>query len=167
MEKGELEKVKISGSPLERGKEYGRKLKGRIDEFVAYLLGEFGKQEGSDVDLLTHSEKYIPFIKDYSKEIYDELRGTAEGSGRELEEIVMIALHEERRSFSELSQGCTAFAVTGGGTKDGSNLMGQTWDITPELCQNADPFLLQVNREAGPNFLSYTYPGMMAGAGLN
>jgi len=165
--KDELEKVKISGAPLERGKEYGTQLKGRIGEFVEYLLGEFGEPENSDDDLLAHSEKYIPFIKDYSAEIYDELRGIAKGSGRKLEEIVMLTLHEERRSFSELAQSCTTFAVTGRGTKDGSNLMGQTWDITPDLCENADPFLLEVEREAGPDFISYTYPGMMAGAGLN
>lgn len=167
MEDDELKKVKISGTPLERGKEYGTKLAGRIEDFVEYLLEEFGEPEGSDEDLLAHSEKYIPFIEDYSPEIYDELRGIAEGSGRGLNEIVMLTLHEERRSFSELAQSCTTFAVTGEGTKDGSNLMGQTWDITPGLCENADPFLLEVDREGGPNFLSYTYPGMMAGAGLN
>ncbi|MEF8799344.1 MAG: C45 family peptidase, partial [Candidatus Bipolaricaulota bacterium] len=159
--------VEISGTPFDRGKEYGSKLKERIGEFVEYLIKEFQEKEGSEQDLLTHSEKYLPFIKNYSKPIYQEMKGIAEGSGRSIEEVAMVSLHEERRSFSELAQNCTAFAVTGEGTKDGSNLMGQTWDITPGLCENADPFLLKVGRESGPSFLSYTYPGMMAGAGLN
>jgi len=162
-----LKKIEISGDPFERGKEYGNKVKREIENFVDYLLEELAESDQSDRDILDHSHKYIPFIEDYSEPIYEELKGVAEGSERKLEEIVLISLHEERRSFSDLAQSCTTFAVTGGATGDGSNLMGQTWDITPELCEKADPFLLQVNREEGPSFLSYTYPGMMAGAGLN
>jgi len=163
----QLNIVEISGTPFDRGKEYGSKLKERVGKFVEYLVKEFQETEGSDQDLLAHSEKYLPFIKDYSKEIYQEMKGIAEGSGRSIEEVAMVSLHEERRSFSKLAKNCTTFAITGEGTKDESNLMGQTWDITPGLCENADPFLLRVSRENGPDFLSYTYPGMMAGAGLN
>lgn len=167
MNNEKLEEVTISGPPFERGEKYGKKLKQRIGEFVEYLLEEFRKDEGSDEAPLDHSRKYLPFIESYAKDIYCEMEGIAAGSGRKLEEIALIHLHEERRSFSELAQSCTTFAVTGAGTTDGSNLIGQTWDITPDLCQNADPFLLRVERDEGPNFLSYTYPGMMAGAGLN
>lgn len=167
MKNDRLRRIEVSGEPYERGKEYGNKVKGEIKDFVNYLLEEFKEPDQSDDDILEHSHKYIPFIEDYSTPIHEELKGIAEGSNRTVEEIVLISLHEERGSFSSLAQSCTTFAVTGGTTKDGANLMGQTWDITPELCEKADPFLLQVERETGPNFLSYTYPGMMAGAGLN
>ncbi|MBS3736016.1 MAG: C45 family peptidase [Candidatus Bipolaricaulota bacterium] len=162
-----LTRIEISGTPYDRGSEYGKKVKSEIEGFVAYLKEEFKDSDQSVDEILDHAHKYVPFIESYSGAIYDELRGIAEGSDRSIEEIVLIALHEERRSFSVLAQNCTTFAVTGGATADGSNLMGQTWDITPELCENADPFLLEIERDEGPNFLSYTYPGMMAGAGVN
>ncbi|MFW6048734.1 MAG: C45 family autoproteolytic acyltransferase/hydrolase [Candidatus Bipolaricaulota bacterium] len=162
-----LKTVQISGSPFERGKEYGTKLTNRIGEFVEYLLGEFAEEDTSEEDILGHTRKYLPFIEDYSPEISKELEGVAEGSGRREEEIALISLHEERSAFSKLAGECTTFAATGEATVDGNTYSGQTWDITPGLCSNADPFLLRVRRDEGPDFLSYTYPGMMAGAGLN
>jgi len=162
-----LDVVTISGEPFERGKEYGSKLSSRIDEFIEYLIDEFSEPDIGKENILNHSGKYLPFIDDYSEDIYQEMKGIAEGSGHDIEEIVMISLHEERSSFSELERNCTSFAATGQATKGGTTFMGQTWDITPELCSNAKPFLLRVNREDGPGFLSYTYPGMLAGAGLN
>ncbi len=167
MKEEKLDTVEISGRPFERGKEYGTELKDRIGGFVEYLLDEFSKEDVSQEEILNHTKKYLPFIEEYSTEIYEEMRGIAEGSGRSQEEIALISLHEERSTFSTLGGECTTFAATGEATVDGGTYMGQTWDITPKLCTNANPFLLKVNRDEGPDFLSYTYPGMMAGAGLN
>lgn len=167
MNQDKLERIEINGEPYDRGKDYGKTLKTRISEFVEYLLEEFKNDDSSRNDLLDHVRKYLPFIQDYSPEIYREMRGIADGSEKKLEEIALISLHEERNSFSNLTGNCTTFAAAGQGTSDGNTYLGQTWDITPDLCEHAEPFLLSVNRENGPDFHSYTYPGMMAGAGLN
>lgn len=167
MEENRLDVLSISGKPYERGEEYGREYADRIGDFVDYLYGELGGDDTTKADFNIHSRKYLPLIEEFSPDIYSELKGIAVGSDRSLEEIVMISLHEERETYSELSKNCTIYAATGGATTDGSTYLGQTWDITPDLCRNGNPFLLKVDREDGPDFMSYTYPGMMAGAGMN
>jgi len=162
-----LDVLKISGGPYERGEKYGKEYSKKIGGFIDYLYSEFGGDDTTKEDFRIHSRKYFPFIEEFSPAIYKELEGVAAGSGRPLEEIVMVSLHEERDTYSNLSRNCTTYAATGAATGDGSTFLGQTWDITPDLCRSANPFLLKVEREAGPDFMAYTYPGMIAGAGVN
>lgn len=161
--------IDIFGNAFNRGKQYGELKEEDIQRFVEYLYSDFRKPGVCKKDLLRQVHKYIPIIEDYSPKIAEELKGIAKGSGKDYEEIVMITLHEERRSFSSTSgpSNCTSFAATGDATADNETYLGQSWDITTDLCDKANPFLLNVNRNDGQAFLAYTYPGMMAGAGIN
>lgn len=167
MKNGKLKKVSISGTPYNRGREYGENLSDQIASFAGYLLKEFTESGTTEEELINQTRKYLPFIENYSSEIYQELNGIADGANLGLEKIAMMTLHEERLAYKNLGQACTTFAATGEATLDGSTYMGQTWDIAPALCENANPHLLEVNCQNGPNYVGYTYPGMMANAGLN
>jgi isopenicillin-N N-acyltransferase-like protein len=167
MKNGKLKKISISGTPYNRGKEYGANLSALITNFSEFLLKEFTESETTEKELINQTRKYLPFIKNYSPAIYQELQGIADGANLGLEKIAMMTLHEERLAYKNLGQACTTFAATGEATFDGSTYLGQTWDISLSLCENANPHLLEVNRENGPSYMAYTYPGMMANAGLN
>ena len=157
--------LKISGDPFERGKEYGKIKQNDISHLVEYLYDLFNKSKASREEALKYVQKHIPYIEEYSPEIKEELKGIAEGANLLYEEIIMIHMHEERAGFS--SHNCTTFAATGSSTTDGDTFIGQTWDISKNLCENAGAFLLKTKRENGPDTLAYTYAGMLAGAGIN
>jgi len=165
--KAPLRFISTSGSPYERGYQYGEQLSSVIGRFVDYLVVSYNKLLGRSRDQLLHeARKYSPFIESYSPEIYEEIKGISEGSGRTLDEIVMaIAYYEISESRSG---GCTGFASTGRATADGYPVIGQTWDDCIEYWWDGDiSVLLSMTPKSGPNILAYTYPAIPAAAGTN
>lgn len=163
--KNNFDLLEISGNPFEKGKEYGELKKDSIEILVKYVYKTFLEDKTSKDKVLEYIKKHIPYIKEYSNDIYDELRGIAKGSNKLLEEIVMIHMQEETSGFT--SHNCTTFASTGKATVNGETFIGQTWDISKNLCENAGAFLLKDKANKGPEILAYTYAGMLAGAGMN
>ncbi|UCE91814.1 MAG: hypothetical protein JSV90_01275 [Methanobacteriota archaeon] len=156
----------LSGNAYDRGFGYGEICKSLITRMIEeQFYQEFAGRQTKD-QLLRHASKYEPFIREYSPEIADELRGIAEGSERAYEEIVMINALEERSDFDR--PGCTAFAATGNATEKGETYAGQTWDgLEKEWWDGELSLLFKIRRENGPDILDYTNPGMLACAGLN
>ncbi len=160
----ELLELKDSSS-FDRGKKYGEAKKDSIDKLVRYLYKEYSESKKAKDFILEHVRKHIPYIKEYSQDIFEEIKGVAEGSKKQLEEIVMIHMHEERADFS--SHNCTSFASTGNATSKKETFIGQTWDISKNLCEVAGAFLLKERINDSLDILAYTYAGMLAGAGMN
>jgi isopenicillin-N N-acyltransferase-like protein len=170
----ELKRFEVSGDPNERGYSYGEAYNEKISRFLkecfydAFTMGK--TKDASKEQMLRFAKRYTPYIEDYSPEVYEEMKGIADGSGKTLEEIVLLSLHEERFILGEeeLMRHCTAFAVTGPATKNGETYIGQTWDEGYEDFWEGDkPLLLHEIRKTGPDILAYTYPGLLAGAGMN
>jgi len=157
--------LEISGDPYERGNKLGTIKKDAIGLLVQYLYKDYSSNNESKKDILEHAKEHIPFIKEYSPKIFEEIQGIADGSKRKLEEIIMIHMHEERSGFS--SHNCTTYASTGQASADYKTYIGQTWDISQNLCETANAFLLKKSLKNDPDVLAYTYAGMLAGAGIN
>ena len=156
----------LSGEPYERGYRYGEACKGLVARMLDVQFYEEFRGRLTKDQLQRHARKYEPFIRDYSPEISEELKGIAEGSGRSYDEIVMINALEERTAFEH--NRCTAFAVTGSSTKNGETYSGQSWDgIEKEWWDGEFGLLFRVRRKNGPDLIDYTNPGMLACAGLN
>jgi isopenicillin-N N-acyltransferase-like protein len=158
--------MELSGEPYDRGFAYGEACKNLISRMIEeQFYKEFSGKLTKD-QLLRHARKYEPFIREYSSEIADELKGMAEGSGRSYDEIVMLNALEERSDFGHSH--CTAFAATGAATKTGETFAGQSWDgIEDEWWDGEMSLLFKVRRKNGPDILDYTNPGILACAGLN
>ena len=156
----------LSGDAYDRGFEYGEACRNLIsrmidEQFYQEFAGRLTKAQ-----LLKHARKYEPFIREYSPEIADELKGMAEGSARPHDEIVMINALEERSDFEHSR--CTAFAATGNATKKGETYAGQTWDgLEKEWWDGELSLLFKIRRKNGPDILNYTNPGILSCAGLN
>lgn len=171
-----LEVIEISGKASDRGHQIGTKYKDYIAGFVTRLYEKFNiLGVTSKEQALQHVSKYIPYIKDYSPEIAAEIGGIAKGAERSYEEIVMLNLLEEvdvsigvkGNSLSAVPPRCTAFAATGKATANGETYLGQSWDTDLESLEHDEAQIFNVKRNSEPNFLAYTYPGMLAAAGLN
>jgi len=169
-----LKRFEVSGDPYERGHSYGETYRQNISRFLEeqyYDLYTLGKtREASKEDMLKFAKRYAPYIEGYSPEIFEEMRGLADGSGKAFEEIVLISMHEEKSIFGEkdLMKHCKVVAATGSATIDGETYIGQTWDAGyQDFWEGDQPLLLHERRSSGPDILAYNYPGLIAAAGIN
>lgn len=156
----------ISGEPAERGLEYGQKLKNKIKDTIDFFH-RYNEYQGVSLkesrDIIA---KFLPYIKEYSPTLERELQGIATGAGVNYADLIMISLNEERNIFNH-GNNCTVFAATGNSTKNGQVIIGQTWDNFLEWTENFSDLLLIRRSKKDPDVISYSYPGMLAAAGLN
>jgi isopenicillin-N N-acyltransferase-like protein len=160
--------ITITGSPRERGRMYGRQFAGAIREFLdTQIYGDFVKEKVTRDELLRYAGACLKPIRRLSSELLDELEGMAEGSGLRLEEHVLITLQEElwHRGVIPSVDHCTAVAIGPPGTCDGNTYVGESWDWFAHLYGKSQ--MLMWRRADGPSVLSYSYPGLWTGAGLN
>jgi isopenicillin-N N-acyltransferase-like protein len=158
----------ISGSPRERGRQYGRAFKDAIRAFLdREIYQSFTKAAPMREEVLHYAGACAKVIRAYSPEITDELEGMAEGSGVSVEELVLVNNHEElwHRGVLPPIEKCTAIAAGPPATGDGHAYVAQTWDWMQTVYGLSNMLLWK--RERGPSVLAYAYPGLWAGAGLN
>jgi len=168
LEKGQQKLVTCSGSPSDRGNQYGNACKDLITRLVQAHFSYYAKNFHMDKDqVLKEARKYVPFIDEYSPDIMEEIRGTAEGAGVSLDELVMVIAFPEMY-YPRLFQHCTAFAVGGDATVGGEVYVGQNEDEGLDPWLNGEcSVLVNVNRKEGPEVLTYTYAGVPSMKGMN
>ena len=158
----------IAGQPRQRGRIYGQKFKDGIHTFLEReIYGAFSGKPSLKEQMLRYADACSKEVRKFSPEVYDEMEGTAEGSGIRLEEVTLITLHEElyhKKALPSVDH-CTAVAIGPPDTKDGHTYVGQTWDWMPSVFGMSELTLWK--RAAGPSVLAYGFPGMPCGAGLN
>jgi len=156
----------IAGKPRERGRQYGQLLKDGIAAFLdKEIYKPFIQKPAPKDELLRYAAACGKVVREVCPIVYDELEGTAEGSGLTLEEILLINLHEELYHRGALPKvpHCTAVAV-GPPDTTGATLVGQTWDWMETVYGLSS---LVEWRTGGVSVLAYGFPGMWAGAGLS
>jgi len=128
----------------------------------AEAIGVFLHQElHPDTLRLAYAERCSKILEEWEKPVFEFIQGMAEGSGRSLQEIVLVLLHEEICHVHS----CTGIGARGKGTPDGSAVIGQNWDWSSSLYPWSG--LLQLRSGSMPATLTYTYPGLWAAAGMN
>lgn len=159
-----FEQLTLVGSPFERGALYGERRRDAIHQYIEYFKRIVSSMEGGEEALKEKIKALLPLIEEHSPSIAEEMRGIGEGCNRPYEDLVMLSLHEELKG---IAANCTSFALTGNATEDGEVLQGQTWDIPVELCREAHPLLLLRKGGQGPSVFTFSYSGILAGAGFN
>ncbi|HVR87092.1 MAG TPA: C45 family peptidase [Planctomycetota bacterium] len=158
----------ISGKPRERGRRYGSQFKEAIRAFLEKeIFASFTDKPNTKEGILRYAQACGRAIEEYSPLIHEEMEGMAEGSGLRLEEVVLITNHEElwHRGLVPASDHCTVFGAAPPDTKDGDTFVCQTWDWMESVYGMSS--MLHWKRPEGPSLLSYSYPGLWAGAGMN
>ena len=160
--------IVISGSARERGRQYGQLFAEGIKEFFdREILNAIIKDRWSKDDALRYAGACWKIIQSECPVIADEMEGMAAGTGLRVEEHVLLTLHEElyhRGSLPSISH-CTAVAVGKSRTKGGQTFVGQTWDWMPSVAGMSR--VLEWQRTDGPSVLTYGFPGLWVGAGMN
>jgi len=169
MEKSQLRKVVISGDPPARGRQYGEKAKALIEKNVGLYREAFKGAAGVTWErALDFSKTFLKRIKEFDPTLLEEMQGMAKGSGRLLEEILLINLRTEilfgLKKLQE-AEGCTSFCALPDITRQGNTILGQNWDYKPFAAETM--ILLQVNQEKAPDILTIAEAGQLARMGMN
>ncbi|WP_447038078.1 C45 family autoproteolytic acyltransferase/hydolase [Streptomyces sp. DSM 118878] len=137
--------IEISGSPTERGRQYGESVRPQIQAAIGYYEEAFGHSAGLTWDRVTaRAARWLDPVRDYAPHLVDEMRGIADGAGVTLLDVLALNARGEviyDRSFADMAEasqeaggdeepaeGCTSFAAYGQASGDGHVYAGQNWD---------------------------------------
>lgn len=177
----EFERVVLTGSPYERGREHGERFADAVASNVEVYRERFA-HEGVDLEAIReHAAEYVAVIERDNPAYAAEMRGVAEGSDVPLPDVAMLnvrweviypawkdrteAARGDADATSETghppADGCTSFGVRPPATADGKTYVGQNWDWLAPVADNV--FLMEVRREDAPDALAMTEAGIVGG----
>jgi isopenicillin-N N-acyltransferase-like protein len=163
--------IELSGSAYERGLQHGRAVPDRIKRGIA-MYAESLVRNGVDwPELERRAEALVPTIEAFDAAYVEEMRGIARGANVPFAGIVLMNARTEmvagarKAREQSLPDGCTAALALPEATADGVLLHGQNWDWRAECAETG--VLLRIQREDGPDILTFTEAGGLARSGLN
>jgi len=146
--------MEFRGSPRRCGREYGQS---QTEAIKAFLHMEMKP----DAKRLRYAARCWEVLRRWEQPVVEFIRGMAKGTGLSVQELTLLLLHEERGR----AKACTAVGATGAATRDGRAIIGQNWDWNARLYPWSG--LARIRSNAMPSVISYGYPGLWAGAGIN
>ena len=165
-----LKTVSFSGSGYQLGFQHGKELKKEIGAIIVAWKKNTTKELGKDADLaLREFFEYAEFtaaIKKWTPELYEEVRGIAEGSDQPLNDVLVLNLLDEFWIYinNEKNHHCSSLAVPSRNGKPA--YISQNMDL--EKYTDGFQVLMRLNRtESRPEQLILTHPGLIALNGLN
>jgi isopenicillin-N N-acyltransferase-like protein len=169
-----LPHIRVSGSPRERGRQYGEATRGRIERSLEAYRGLFHHYAGIGWRAATaQAARYLEPIERYEPRYAEELRGIAEGAGVGLGDVlalntrteVMYAAQARAADGPRRPAECSAFALLPEAT-GGTTIVGQNWDWHLHAFETC--VVLEVEQDDGrPDFVTVVEAGLLAKAGLN
>lgn len=169
--------IEVSGGPRDRGRQYGEQAGGRIARGVAHYAAQLEELGLDRPAVRTLVDEYLPVIERFDATYVEEMRGIADGSGRPLEDIVLLNARTEvlklaarpdlraKLAAAEDPDGCTGVVALPAATRDGRLIQAQNWDWKAECAETA--VVLKIRRDDGPDILTFTEAGGLARCGLN
>jgi len=166
----ELIKVSFSGSGYELGFQHGKRLKNEIGAIIEAWKKNTEIQLGQNADIvLKDFFEYAEFneaIKKWTPDLYEEVRGIAEGSDQELLDVMVLNLLDEFWVYINNLNNHHCSAVGAPSRNGRPAYIAQNLDL--EYYADGFQVLMRLNRtESRPEQLILTYPGLIALNGLN
>lgn len=166
--------IEVSGTPYERGRQYGRQARDRVLLGIGHYVAQLQAMNVDRSEILRLARGYLPRIEEFEATYLAEIRGIADGADVEPELIVLLNARTEilqlgkrmRKAAAEDDpDGCTGVILLPEATADGTLVHGQNWDWKAECAETA--VVLKVRRDDGPDFLTFTEAGGLARCGMN
>ena len=167
--------ISVSGSPRERGIQYGKTAKDRVRRSCAMYSGTLDQLGLGDTEKDRLIDGFLSEIGSFDAKYVEEMIGIAEGAEVRLSDIVMLNARTEvvakarldRASAARIpsDEGCTGAVILPSTSSDGRLVHGQNWDWRSQCVDTA--VVLKVSREDGPDFLTFVEAGGLARSGLN
>jgi isopenicillin-N N-acyltransferase-like protein len=164
--------VEVSGSPRERGRQYGEQARDRVRLGIAHYSEQLAASRLLPDDIRRLVARFEPTIAGFDGAYLEEMRGISEGAGAEYESIVLInarteilKLAQRRQSGQDEPDGCTGLVALPEATREGRLIHAQNWDWKVECAETA--VVLKISRTDGPDILTFTEAGALARSGFN
>lgn len=165
--------IQTRGAPRERGRLYGEQARDRIHGSVDLYMGSLAKRGLSRDEVLEMAAGFAPRIRDWAPDLMTEIEGIAEGAGLTEAEVVLINARTEVLQLGDRKagnvdpepDGCTGAVLMPEITASGNLIHGQNWDWRADCAETS--VVLKVEREDGPDFLTFTEAGGLARSGMN
>jgi isopenicillin-N N-acyltransferase-like protein len=160
-----IRRVKISGSPFERGHQLGTLCRKEIENTLEAYRTVFERCAG--LDTIAARRTAAPFsdaIATYDGEIMEEIAGMAKALDRPLEDLVAINARTELLAAAVPSE-CTSIAVLPEASSDGRTWVGQNWDWSDLLKPSL--VLLEIEQPGRPRVLMVAEAGIVGKMGMN
>jgi len=166
--------VRVSGSPRERGRQYGDQARDRVHQSIAAYRGVFEHYARWDwPTVLAEARGYRQAVIDFDPRIWEEIEGIAEGAGVAADEILALNVRTEVMFAAKARDStvllppvaeCTSMALLPERT-GGTTLVSQNWDW---LVHSFDTVVvLECERSDGPNYVTVVEAGLLAKFGMN
>jgi len=166
--KATVDVVRVSGSPRDRGYQYGCACREQIHKAIEAHLSFYSRYCNlTKTSVLKLASKYMPLISGYSSEVAEEVVGISEGVERSLDEILLLVSYWEILYRYSLGLGCTSVAVTGSMTEGGETFVAQNNDESLEPWGEDFSRVVYSRPGSGPDAVMYAYPGFPGQMGLN
>ena len=164
MPRSTLQVVEVSGKPFAMGKQAGKKCATKARAYRKTMSSSIEHYTGmSWVRSVERARDYLPYADDFYPDFVEELRGYAEGSGIQFDEVFAMCCHELLSPIG--SKGCTDVVAGGDVTAEGNVLAGhnEDWDASclPMVV------LLKAKPTGKPSFVCTAYAGLLPSTGMN
>jgi isopenicillin-N N-acyltransferase-like protein len=163
--------VTVSGSPYERGRQYGAQARDRVHRSIASYAETFAYFAGWDWRRSREEAmRFLPAIDDFAPSQVDELRGLAAGAEVDLADVVAVNVRTEVMYSSRVRNAlalrapdeCSSFASA---APDRHVIVGQNWDWSPFAIDTL--VVLRAEPDDGPAFVTVVEAGLLAKFGVN
>ena len=172
-------RICVSGTPYERGRQYGAQARDRVRLSVQAYQRVFAHYAGWDWPAVRRAAaEFEAPIAAFRPAYLDEMRGIADGAGLDLADVLAINVRTEvmyaaTARLAPLAARvprppaeCSAFAVVPAlGHAQTGPLIGQNWDWLLHSAQTV--IVLEARPDDGPDFVTVVEAGLLAKAGLN
>lgn len=172
----EYPRIRVSGSPRERGEQYGRQARERVHASRAGYEKVFRHGAGLSWPESVESVRHLvaPVAEAYPRYL-EEMEGIATGAELAFEDVFTMnarteviwsaAVRHADVDLARYARECSAFALMPTRTEDGHTLIGQNWDW---LVHSFDSLVvLEVEQTDGPNFVTLVEAGLLAKTSMN
>jgi len=166
----QLKTVTFSGSGYQLGLQHGKTLKKEINDIIVAWKKNTSRQLGKDADVVIKDffeyAKFHDAIKKWTPELYEEIKGIADGANQEFNSVLVLNLIDEFWVYiNNLSNHhCSGLGVP---ARNGNpSYISQNMDL--DNYTDGFQVLMRLKRtENRPEQLILTHPGLIALNGLN
>lgn len=166
--------IEVSGSPFERGVQYGRAAAAEVARSVGHYAAQIKAMNLSAGKFSDIVRKYVPLIEAFDASYVEEMRGIAEGAGVDFEQVVLVNARTEILQLArnpalfdaiDKSEGCTSIIVRPHAAREGQLIHAHNWDWKLECAESS--VILKIRRTDGPDILTFTEAGALGRFGFN
>lgn len=163
--------IEIEGTSYEIGFQHGQHFREQILRSIACYEQMFMDYSDLSWDRSkVLSRRFIPVIQEYNQDYLDEIRGVAEGSGLDFEDILALNCRSELvfvgKEFDKVEGGCTSIGVSADVGANGNAYLAHNWDW--KTSQRSSMVMMKIRQKNGkPTIFMVTEAGIIGKTGFN